>query len=295
MDNRQTDAGGGSAIRRPCHEPCLLPFCSVLASSSGERARRACCGQGGGRGGTGRRFVNCGCWAVAGDGLTCWGRKASGDSGDTQVWQLHPWKPQARRPGCSTELCPCLFPPCGTSWPPPYVPVHTEYVSECPAVRGMTSSSPMCRPRQPPPRDVGDLCNVRVVARDVWAGAHQPLTCGLVSLADVDECELGTHSCQAGAVCHNTKGSFYCQARQRCLEGFLQDPEGNCVGERGLPAVSAGCGRGWGWSSGGVVGGMGSEGFRDRGGLGGPSLPSLRAPCECQCLGPRGLCRRKLL
>ena len=60
------------------------------------------------------------------------------------------------------------------------------------------------------------------------AGACPPaLTPGPVSVADVDECELGTHNCQAGAVCHNTKGSFYCQARQRCLEGFLQDPEGN--------------------------------------------------------------------
>ena len=65
--------------------------------------------------------------------------------------------------------------------------------------------------------------------------ARQPLTPGPVSVADVDECELGTHNCPAGAVCHNTEGSFRCQARERCLEGFLQDPEGNCVGERGLP------------------------------------------------------------
>lgn len=78
------------------------------------------------------------------------------------------------------------------------------------------------------------------------ARARQPLTCSLVSLADVDECELGTHSCQAGAVCHNTKGSFYCQARQRCLEGFLQDPEGNCVGERGLPGCVCWLGTGVG-------------------------------------------------
>lgn len=56
------------------------------------------------------------------------------------------------------------------------------------------------------------------------------------SLPDVDECELGTHSCQAGATCQNTQGSFSCQTRQRCMEGFLQDPEGNCVGEWGAPA-----------------------------------------------------------
>uniref|UniRef100_A0A8C8YN51 Fibulin 2 n=1 Tax=Prolemur simus TaxID=1328070 RepID=A0A8C8YN51_PROSS len=34
---------------------------------------------------------------------------------------------------------------------------------------------------------------------------------------------------EVGFSCQNTKGSFYCQARQRCMEGFLQDPEGNCV------------------------------------------------------------------
>lgn len=45
-------------------------------------------------------------------------------------------------------------------------------------------------------------------------------------------------------MCQNTKGSFYCQARQRCMEGFLQDPEGNCVGERALQGLwqGGGCG-----------------------------------------------------
>lgn len=51
-------------------------------------------------------------------------------------------------------------------------------------------------------------------------------------VADVDECVTGTHNCQAGFSCQNTKGSFYCQARQRCMDGFLQDPEGNCVGKQ---------------------------------------------------------------
>lgn len=54
-------------------------------------------------------------------------------------------------------------------------------------------------------------------------------------------------------MCQNTKGSFYCQARQRCMEGFLQDPEGNCVGERALQGL---------WQGGGcgVVGGSGRAG-----------------------------------
>ena len=63
-------------------------------------------------------------------------------------------------------------------------------------------------------------------------------------VADVDECELGKHNCQAGFTCQNTKGSFYCQARPRCMDGFLQDPEGNCVGEQG-PGAGRGEGRLW--------------------------------------------------
>ncbi|XP_016071135.1 PREDICTED: fibulin-2 isoform X1 [Miniopterus natalensis] len=61
---------------------------------------------------------------------------------------------------------------------------------------------------------------------------------------DVDECELGTHNCQAGSTCQNTKGSFYCQAlqaRQRCMEGFLQDPEGNCVDINECTSLSEPC------------------------------------------------------
>uniref|UniRef100_A0A452F2L1 EGF-like domain-containing protein n=1 Tax=Capra hircus TaxID=9925 RepID=A0A452F2L1_CAPHI len=71
--------------------------------------------------------------------------------------------------------------------------------------------------------------------------ARQPLTPGPVSVADVDECELGTHNCPAGAVCHNTEGSFRCQARERCLEGFLQDPEGNCVDINECTSLSEPC------------------------------------------------------
>lgn len=83
-------------------------------------------------------------------------------------------------------------------------------------------------------------------------GAHLHLTPSLVCVADVDECELGTHSCQVGFTCQNTKGSFYCQPRQRCMDGFLQDPEGNCVGEGAGRAVSALPGGLWeGWLGGG--------------------------------------------
>lgn len=83
-----------------------------------------------------------------------------------------------------------------------------------------------------------------------------------LSVADVDECMTGTHNCQAGFSCQNTKGSFYCQARQRCMDGFLQDPEGNCVGKQ-----VSGCGS------------SGSAGFRTLVGLaGGPLLPASMSP-----------------
>lgn len=57
------------------------------------------------------------------------------------------------------------------------------------------------------------------------------------SLKDIDECERGTHSCKINFVCQNTKGSFYCESKQRCMDGFLQDPEGNCVGEYNLTNI----------------------------------------------------------
>lgn len=57
------------------------------------------------------------------------------------------------------------------------------------------------------------------------------------SLKDIDECERGTHSCKINFVCQNTKGSFYCESKQRCMDGFLQDPEGNCVGECNLSNI----------------------------------------------------------
>lgn len=91
--------------------------------------------------------------------------------------------------------------------------------------------------------------------------AQWPLT-PCLCVADVDECELGTHNCQVGFTCQNTKGSFYCQARQRCMEGFLQDPEGNCVGERG----PRGCGR---------RPGVGARGGLDGAWLGGLALAAL--------------------
>lgn len=116
-------------------------------------------------------------------------------------------------------------------------------------------------------------------------GACQPraLIPGLC-VTDEDECELGTHNCQAGFTCQNTKGSFYCQARQRCMEGFLQDPEGNCVGERALGV----CGRLVLWVFGGSL-----QGFRDEGGCSSLCVP----PCKGVCwhLVPGCTCKMEAL
>ena len=46
------------------------------------------------------------------------------------------------------------------------------------------------------------------------------------TIVDVDECYLGTHSCDVNAVCTNTAGNYTCE----CNEGY----EGNglnCIGK----------------------------------------------------------------
>lgn len=109
--------------------------------------------------------------------------------------------------------------------------------------------------------DTQNLCNHQVHGRVVRARpCSLPATDSCLCVPDVDECELGMHGCQAGSTCHNTKGSFYCQARQRCMEGFLQDPEGNCVGEWAGSAL-----QGCLWKVSWVGGGL--RGFRDQGDL----------------------------
>ena len=52
-------------------------------------------------------------------------------------------------------------------------------------------------------------------------------------LSDVDECQLGGHSCDSHASCLNTPGSFSCS----CQPGWVGDGfecRGKCLGARGL-------------------------------------------------------------
>ena len=42
------------------------------------------------------------------------------------------------------------------------------------------------------------------------------ITFWLFALTDVEECSLGTHTCDEHATCTNTKGSFTC----RCNSGY---------------------------------------------------------------------------
>ncbi|XP_030062200.1 fibulin-2 isoform X2 [Microcaecilia unicolor] len=58
---------------------------------------------------------------------------------------------------------------------------------------------------------------------------------------DIDECQRGTHNCKVNFVCQNTKGSFYCESKGRCMDGFLQDPEGNCVDINECTSLSEPC------------------------------------------------------
>lgn len=115
--------------------------------------------------GGGHRPALCKLWVLGSGGgwtVTCWGRTASGDSGDA-VWQLHPWKPEARLPGSSAELRPCLFPPCGVVLAPALGPRVYRVRRGVPgSERGDVIITAVRATAAP--RDVGDLCNVRVVA-----------------------------------------------------------------------------------------------------------------------------------
>ena len=50
--------------------------------------------------------------------------------------------------------------------------------------------------------------------------------CDLVLSADIDECELGMHTCAANAKCTDTDGSYSCA----CIDGFEGDGF-NCRGK----------------------------------------------------------------
>lgn len=55
---------------------------------------------------------------------------------------------------------------------------------------------------------------------------------------DIDECALGSHNCGRDFVCTNTPGSFRCQPKDKCEDGFIQDAIGNCIGELGVTPKS---------------------------------------------------------
>lgn len=103
-------------------------------------------------------------------------------------------------------------------------------------------------------------------------------------LSDVDECELGGHSCDGHASCLNVPGSFSC----RCQPGWVGDGfecHGECL-RAGGPGKS--CRGRWGGAGGGRWQG-GVAGLRHvqggRSGLGLEGLP----PCSPSVHTPRGL------
>ncbi len=73
---------------------------------------------------------------------------------------------------------------------------------------------------------------------------HVCMTC-FPSLADVDECVVGTHSCQRNQVCVNVVGSFKCETRRgpghsesRCITGYgYNQLTRECQGKSCAPAV----------------------------------------------------------
>uniref|UniRef100_A0A3P9NVT3 Fibulin 1 n=1 Tax=Poecilia reticulata TaxID=8081 RepID=A0A3P9NVT3_POERE len=58
---------------------------------------------------------------------------------------------------------------------------------------------------------------------------------------DIDECAVGSHNCGAGFACVNTPGSFYCDLKVVCRDGFTLDASGKCIEEKGLVTVISLC------------------------------------------------------
>lgn len=127
------------------------------------------------------------------------------------------------------------------------------YILECPAVRRGDIAGTAARATAASPAMRETFVAKAVAGTRVHA--CQPLTPALSLWQTWTSVSWARTTARRGAVCRTP--SSHCQARERCLEGFLQDPEGNCVGERGLPGQACRPGRGWGWSSGRVLGGMG--------------------------------------
>ena len=46
---------------------------------------------------------------------------------------------------------------------------------------------------------------------------------------DIDECSVGTASCDVNSICMNTRGSYNCQ----CKDGYTKNENGQCIGKRG--------------------------------------------------------------
>lgn len=63
-----------------------------------------------------------------------------------------------------------------------------------------------------------------------WADCFSSL-----SVADVDECILGTHNCGVDQICINTPGFFQCSPSTTCPAGFIKDAAGSCIGELRRP------------------------------------------------------------
>lgn len=66
---------------------------------------------------------------------------------------------------------------------------------------------------------------------DEKASVKLLLTIFFCDVPDIDECETGTHNCPPDFICQNTPGSFRCRPKLQCMNGFIQDALGNCIGK----------------------------------------------------------------
>lgn len=80
--------------------------------------------------------------------------------------------------------------------------------------------------------NVSDIFNrVLCFTCDVKASVKLLLTIFFCGVPDIDECETGTHNCPPDFICQNTPGSFRCRPKLQCMNGFIQDALGNCIGK----------------------------------------------------------------
>ena len=72
------------------------------------------------------------------------------------------------------------------------------------------------------------VCHTQVMVYNLCGKLTKELILPSIFLiTDIDECQLGLHSCHAQAQCVNVPSSYSCS----CLQGYTGDGKSSCNGE----------------------------------------------------------------